>query len=42
MTENERLKTCRTCAKDEYIFCDTEHESVSKLLQLIPSLVRKV
>lgn len=40
MTENEKLKICRSCAKEEYIFCDTEHESVRKLLQFMPTLVR--
>ncbi|CAO1348093.1 unnamed protein product [Diamesa serratosioi] len=39
MTENERLKTCRGCAKEEYIFCDTEHESICKILDFIPSLI---
>lgn len=42
MTENDKLKICRTCAKEEYIFCDTENESICKLLQFIPTLVRKV
>lgn len=41
MTENDKLKTCRACAKDEYIFCDTDHETICKLLHFIPSLVRK-
>lgn len=40
--ENFCIKTCRTCNKENFVFCDIYHEVIQKILKYIPNLVSNI